>query len=106
MGNSEDKTQSGTPAGENAPETTNNNDAMPEVSNNNTAATLEQARKFLQDAQVQNEPRERKAEFLQGKGISQHDIERLLAEDESLAASQSEVSSLGLSRYTSMETRR
>lgn len=41
---------------------------------------LEQARKFLQDAQVQNTTPERKAEFLKSKGLSESDIEGLLKE--------------------------
>lgn len=43
-------------------------------------ATLEQARKFLQDAQVQNTTPERKAEFLKSKGLSESNIEALLKE--------------------------
>jgi hypothetical protein len=42
--------------------------------------TLKQARKFLQDGQVQNTTPERKAEFLRGKGLSDADIEELLKE--------------------------
>ncbi|KAL2135846.1 hypothetical protein VTI74DRAFT_6609 [Chaetomium olivicolor] len=42
--------------------------------------TLEQARKFLQDAQVQNATPERKVEFLKSKGLSESDIEGLLKE--------------------------
>lgn len=41
---------------------------------------LEQARKFLQDAQVHNTTPERKAEFLKSKGLSDSDIEGLLKE--------------------------
>ncbi|KAK4153898.1 peroxisomal membrane anchor protein conserved region-domain-containing protein [Chaetomidium leptoderma] len=41
---------------------------------------LEQARKFLQDVEVQNTTPERKAEFLKGKGLSESDIEELLKE--------------------------
>ncbi|KAK3901948.1 peroxisomal membrane anchor protein conserved region-domain-containing protein [Staphylotrichum tortipilum] len=41
---------------------------------------LEQARKFLQDAQVQNTTPERKAEFLKSKGLAEGDIEALLKE--------------------------
>ncbi|KAK4111150.1 hypothetical protein N656DRAFT_780949 [Canariomyces notabilis] len=43
-------------------------------------ARLEQARKFLRDAQVQNEIPERKAQFLRSKGFSDSDIEGLLKE--------------------------
>ncbi|KAK4040459.1 peroxisomal membrane anchor protein conserved region-domain-containing protein [Parachaetomium inaequale] len=41
---------------------------------------LEQARKFLQDAQVQGTTPERKAEFLKSKELSESDIEGLLNE--------------------------
>ncbi|KAK4251634.1 peroxisomal membrane anchor protein conserved region-domain-containing protein [Corynascus novoguineensis] len=41
---------------------------------------LEQARKFLQDAQVQNTTSERKAEFLKSKGLSESDIQGLMNE--------------------------
>ncbi|KAL2018544.1 hypothetical protein VTK56DRAFT_756 [Thermocarpiscus australiensis] len=43
-------------------------------------AALEQARKFLRDAQVQNTTPERRAEFLKSKGLSESDIEELLRE--------------------------
>ncbi|GAB1313356.1 Peroxisomal membrane protein PEX14 [Madurella fahalii] len=42
--------------------------------------TLEQARKFLQDDQVQNATPERRVEFLKSKGLSERDIEGLLKE--------------------------
>lgn len=45
------------------------------------SVSLEQARIFLQDAQVQKETTERKAAFLRSKGISQSDIDELLKED-------------------------
>jgi len=41
---------------------------------------LQQARKFLQDANVQNTTPERKVEFLKSKGLSESDIEGLLKE--------------------------
>ncbi|KAL1839773.1 hypothetical protein VTJ49DRAFT_1196 [Mycothermus thermophilus] len=41
---------------------------------------LQQARKFLQDAQVQNTTHERKVEFLKSKGLSESDIQSLLKE--------------------------
>lgn len=43
-------------------------------------STLEQAKKFLQEAQVKDTTRERKAEFLKSKGLSEKDIEGLLDE--------------------------
>ncbi len=49
-------------------------------------ATLEQARKFLQDEEVQKSSRERKAEFLKGKGVSQDDIDRLFSEEDEQGA--------------------
>jgi hypothetical protein len=39
---------------------------------------LEQARRFLEDANIRDAPRERKAVFLQAKGVSPEDIETLL----------------------------
>lgn len=42
--------------------------------------TLEQARKFLHDAEVHETTPERKAEFLKSKGLSDSDIEGLLNE--------------------------
>src|SRR5690242_11058143 len=42
--------------------------------------TLAQAKKFLQDAEVQNTSPERKAEFLKSKGLADSDIEGLLNE--------------------------
>ncbi|KAK4101393.1 hypothetical protein N658DRAFT_523889 [Parathielavia hyrcaniae] len=41
---------------------------------------LDHARKFLQDAQVQDTPPERRTEFLRSKGLSESDIEELLKE--------------------------
>ncbi len=49
-----------------------------ETTDTNVTSTLEQARKFLQDPDVQKETAERKAEFLRGKGIPQSDINELL----------------------------
>ncbi len=46
-------------------------------------ATLEQARKFLQDEEVRKSSRERKAEFLKAKGIPQDSIDKLLSEEDS-----------------------
>lgn len=42
--------------------------------------TLEQARKFLQDPEVQKHSPEQKAEFLKTKGVSDGDIEIILRE--------------------------
>jgi hypothetical protein len=39
---------------------------------------LEQARRFLEDANIRDAPREKKAVFLQAKGVSPEDIETLL----------------------------
>lgn len=44
-------------------------------------ATLEQARKFLQDEEVQKYPRDKKIDFLKSKGLSEADIQQLIAED-------------------------
>ncbi|KAF3025678.1 hypothetical protein E8E14_013894 [Neopestalotiopsis sp. 37M] len=43
--------------------------------------TLEQARKFLNDETVQNASKEKKSEFLRGKGFADGDIEKLLSEE-------------------------
>lgn len=43
--------------------------------------TLEQARRFLSDENVRNESKEKKTDFLKGKGFSSDDIEKLLSED-------------------------
>lgn len=39
---------------------------------------LDQARRFLEDANIRHAPREKKAVFLQAKGVSSQDIETLL----------------------------
>ena len=44
-------------------------------------ATLEQARRFLQDPEVQNTDRNRKAEFLRSKGFDQSVLDALLSEE-------------------------
>ncbi|KAK3314921.1 hypothetical protein B0H66DRAFT_627715 [Apodospora peruviana] len=49
------------------------------------ATTLEQARKFLQDPEVQKETPERKATFLKSKGIPQGAINELLKDEIALA---------------------
>jgi hypothetical protein len=74
-----------------APETENKQEVLPPAPGQPSAEpapestpsreeTLEQARKFLQDAQVKNTPPERRAEFLKSKGLSESDIEGLLKE--------------------------
>lgn len=45
-----------------------------------TTATIEQARKFLQDGEVQRATRDRKIEFLKSKGVEEAIILRLLDE--------------------------
>lgn len=42
---------------------------------------LEQASRFLEDPAIRDEPREKKAAFLESKGVSAEDIERLLGEE-------------------------
>jgi hypothetical protein len=54
--------------------------AEPKTEANTPETTLEQARKFLQDAEVQDTTPERKAEFLKSKGLSESDIQGLLNE--------------------------
>lgn len=45
-----------------------------------TSTTLDQARRFLDDENVRSSSREKKAEFLKSKGISDEDCEKLLSE--------------------------
>lgn len=45
-----------------------------------TTATIEQARKFLQDEEVQRATRDRKKEFLKSKGVDEAIIIQLLDE--------------------------
>jgi len=75
MGDAEDKTKSDAPAWQQA--------AQPQVesetgSNKKQPATLDQARRFLEDPEVQKQTPERKIDFLRSKGISESDIEELL----------------------------
>lgn len=46
-----------------------------------TTSLLEQASRFLEDANIRDAPRERKAVFLQAKGVSPEDIEALLGKE-------------------------
>ncbi|KAK3954692.1 peroxisomal membrane anchor protein conserved region-domain-containing protein [Pseudoneurospora amorphoporcata] len=68
-----------------APSTSTSSESQPAAQTSPEApkvsVSLEQARIFLQDAQVQKETTERKAAFLRSKGISQTDIDELLKED-------------------------
>ena len=48
---------------------------------------LEQARRFLEDANIRDAPREKKAAFLQAKGVSPEDVEALLGKTTSENAS-------------------
>ncbi|KAK3684256.1 peroxisomal membrane anchor protein conserved region-domain-containing protein, partial [Podospora appendiculata] len=87
MGDSEDKGPDA-PAWQTAQQSPKTNDAQAQAevdSNKPQATTLEQARKFLQDALVQTETTERKAAFLKSKGIPQSDIDELLLDGASAA---------------------
>lgn len=68
-----------------SPSTSTSPESQPEAQTSPEApkvsVSLEQARIFLQDPQVQKETTERKAAFLRSKGISQTDIDELLKED-------------------------
>lgn len=57
-------------------------------------ATLEQARRFLRDPEVQKENLERKAEFLASKGVSQSDIEGLLEIEAPAAKAEAPISNV------------
>lgn len=78
MGDTEDKAQANAPAWQQAQEKAAVAEAQTTDAANSQPATLEQARKFLQDPEVQKATPERKAEFLASKGISPSDIEELL----------------------------
>ncbi|KAK3321457.1 peroxisomal membrane anchor protein conserved region-domain-containing protein [Cercophora scortea] len=80
MGGSEDKGPDA-PAWQTAQQSPKTDDAQAKVEadlDKPQTTTLEQARKFLQDALVQSETTERKAAFLKSKGIPQSDIDELL----------------------------
>lgn len=65
---------------------------MADSDDSNSAAapsTLQKARAFLADENVQGQSREKKVEFLKSKGISEDDIESLLAENNEKDAPQS-----------------
>lgn len=98
MGDSEEPKGADTLAWEKATADNNTSQAQAQASSTSTSSesqpaaqtspeapkvsvSLEQARIFLQDAQVQKETTERKAAFLRSKGISQSDIDELLKED-------------------------
>ncbi|KAM7194091.1 peroxisomal membrane protein PEX14 [Rhypophila sp. PSN 637] len=82
MGDSEDKkTASDVPEwqkAQSAPEATPETQVPTESSK---MSTLEQAKIFLKDPEVQNQTRERKVEFLKTKGIPQSDIDELLKDE-------------------------
>ncbi|KAM7183505.1 peroxisomal membrane protein PEX14 [Naviculisporaceae sp. PSN 640] len=61
-----------------APETKAEAPASTEIPN---PSTLEQAKIFLKDPEVQKETTERKVEFLKSKGITQSDIDQLLKDE-------------------------
>lgn len=52
-----------------------------------SSALLDAASKFLQDPSIRDAPRERKAEFLESKGVSKDDIRKLLGSEGKGAAS-------------------
>ncbi|ETS79456.1 hypothetical protein PFICI_09309 [Pestalotiopsis fici W106-1] len=52
--------------------------------------TLEQARRFLNDETVRSASKEKKSEFLRGKGFSDDDIQKLLSEEASREGSTSD----------------
>lgn len=53
--------------------------------------TLQQAKRFLQDDEVRKYPREKKIEFLKGKGLPEAVIQRLLADEVEGASSQESI---------------
>ena len=50
--------------------------------------TIQQAQRFLQDEEVQKYPREKKIEFLKGKGLEEDVVQRLLQEEAEESPSQ------------------
>ncbi len=60
---------------------------------NGAPVTIQQAKRFLQDDEVRKYPRDKKIEFLKGKGLEEATIQRLLLDEVEEAVSQ--VSSSG-----------
>jgi hypothetical protein len=56
-------------------------ESTPSSTTQDPPATLQQARKFLQDEEVQKYPRDKKIDFLKSKGLSDADIQQLIVED-------------------------
>ncbi|KAK4455049.1 peroxisomal membrane protein PEX14 [Podospora aff. communis PSN243] len=72
MGDAEDKLQGDAPAWQKAAQ------PEPDAATEPSTATVEQARRFLEDPEVQKQTPERKIEFLRSKGLSESDVEELL----------------------------
>lgn len=56
-------------------------------------ATIEQAKKFLQDEEVRRYPRQKKTEFLKSKGLSESDVQELIAEETNYVTAPAEAES-------------
>ncbi|KAK0639244.1 peroxisomal membrane anchor protein conserved region-domain-containing protein [Cercophora newfieldiana] len=76
MGEAEDKPQPDAPAWQKAAQAPV--EAGESEPNKDAPATLEQARRFLEDPEVQKQTPARKIEFLRSKGLSESDVEELL----------------------------
>lgn len=63
-------------------------ETRPSSPDTESPVTLDQARKFLQDEEVRKYPRDKKAEFLEGKGFEADVVERLLQEETENATTQ------------------
>lgn len=79
MGNSEQDSNSGIPAWQRSQSAAADPRSDPPVPE--ATATIDQARKFLEDEEVQKDTRERKVEFLKSKGIEEGVILELLDEE-------------------------
>lgn len=78
MGDQNDEPKAAAPAWQATPPPTTADET--EQPKSETPTTLEQARKFLQDPEVQKHSPEQKTEFLKTKGVSDSDIETILRE--------------------------
>lgn len=82
MGSSEDNDRS-VPQWQRAAATQDSEPSKSTTAPSEPAATMEQARKFLQDDEVRKYPRDKKIDFLKSKGLSDSDIQQLITEETS-----------------------
>ena len=89
MSGSDNKGPADVPAWQKAQSTPEVAAEVPAPSENADASTLDQAKKFLLDPEVQKETPKRKAEFLTSKGIPQSEVDELLRDEILQAQSES-----------------